>query len=102
MLSGTRANIAIKVYGTDLEKMFAIANQIKNQITDVEGLVDLSVEQQVSIPHIVIKPNRDMLAVYGISLNEFSEFIDVAFAGEKISDVYEGAQSFDLILRYDD
>ncbi len=102
MLSGTRANIAIKVFGTDLEKMFSIANQIKNEISEVEGLVDLSVEQQVSIPHLVIKPNRNLLAQHGIALNDFSEFIDVALAGEKVSDVYEGSQSFDLILRYDD
>ncbi len=102
MLSGTRANIAIKVYGTDLDKMFSIANQVKANITDVEGLVDLSVEQQVQIPHLVIKPNRELLARYGISLNDFTEYIDVAFAGEKISDVYEGSQSFDLILRYNE
>lgn len=102
MLSGTRANIAIKVYGTDLEKMFSIANQVKTTIADIEGLVDLSVEQQVQIPHLVIKPNRELLARYGISLNDFTEYIDVAFAGEKISDVYEGSQSFDLILRYDE
>ena len=102
MLSGTRANIAIKVFGTDLHKMFSLATQIKNDITGIEGLVDVNVEQQVEIPQLQILPKREMLKQYGIPLNEFAEFIDVAFAGEKISEVYEGNMSFDLILRYND
>ena len=100
MLSGTRANIAIKVFGTDLQKMFSLANQIKSNITDVEGLVDVNVEQQVDIPQLQIKPRREMLKQYGIPINQFSEFIDVAFAGEKVSEVYEGNMNFDLLLKY--
>ena len=102
MLSGTRANIAIKVFGTDLQKMFSLATQIKSNISDIEGLVDVNVEQQVEIPQLQIKPKREMLKQYGIPINEFSEFIDVAFAGEKVSEVYEGNMSFDLVLRYND
>jgi CzcA family heavy metal efflux pump len=102
MLSGTRANIAIKVYGTDLHKMFSLANQIKSDISGIEGLVDANVEQQVDIPQLQIKPKREMLKQHGIPVNEFAEFIDVAFAGEKVSEVYEGNMSFDLILRYRD
>lgn len=102
MLSGTRANIAIKIFGTDLNRMFAISNQIKREIEGIEGLVDLSVEQQIEIPQVQIKPKRHMLNRYGITIGEFNEFIDVAFAGEKVSDVYEGAKTFDLILRFDD
>lgn len=102
MLSGTRANIAIKIFGTDLNRMFAISNQVKANIEGIEGLVDLSVEPQVEIPQIQIKAKRDMLARYGISMSQFTEFIDVAFAGEKVSDVYEGSQSYDLVLRYDE
>jgi CzcA family heavy metal efflux pump len=102
MLSGTRANIAIKVFGTDLQKMFSLANQIKSTISDIDGLVDLNVEQQVEIPQLQIKPKREMLKQYGIPINEFAEFIDVAFAGEKVSEVYEGNMSFDLVLRYND
>jgi len=101
MLSGTRANIAIKLFGTDLGQLFTIANLIKTNIEGVEGLVDLSVEQQIAIPQVQIKPKRDMLARYGIPLNDFTEFIDVAFAGEKVSEVFEGNRSFDLIVRYD-
>ena len=101
MLSGTRANIAVKLFGSDLDRLFTYANQIKSSIEGIEGLVDLSVEQQIEIPQIQIKPNRDMLAKHGITLNQFSEFIDVAFAGEKVSEVFEGNRSFDLIVRYD-
>ncbi len=102
MLSGTRANIAIKLFGTDLSKMFSLANQIQRNIKDIEGLVDISVEQQIEIPQVQIKAKRHMLAKYGISIGQFAEFIDVAFAGEKVSQVFEGNKSFDLVLRYND
>ncbi|MFO7933409.1 MAG: efflux RND transporter permease subunit [Bacteroidales bacterium] len=102
MLSGTRANIAIKVFGTDLQKMFIIANQIRSGITGIEGLVDVNVEQQVEIPQIQIRPKREMLKQYGIPLNQFAQFVDVSMAGEKVSEVYEGNMSFDLLLKYDD
>ena len=102
MLSGTRANIAIKLFGTDLNKLFSISNQIKSKIEGIEGLVDLSVEQQVEIPQIQIKAKRELLNHYGIAIGEFNEFVDVAFAGEKVSDIYEGAKTFDLIVRFDD
>lgn len=101
MLSGTRANIAIKIFGTDLNKLFTISNQIKNEIQNIDGLVDLSVEQQVEIPQVQIKAKRDILNHYGITIGEFNEFIDVAFAGEKVSEIYEGNKTFDLILRFD-
>jgi CzcA family heavy metal efflux pump len=102
MLSGTRANIAIKIFGNDLNKLFTLSNEIKTKIQNVEGLVDLSVEQQVEIPQIQIKAKRDVLNQYGITIGQFNEFVDVAFAGEKVSEIYEGNKTFDLILRFDD
>jgi CzcA family heavy metal efflux pump len=102
MLSGTRANIAIKIFGPDLGKLFSLSNQVKNTIDGTVGLVDLSVEQQVEIPQVQIRANRDMLNKYGITVGEFAEFTDVAFAGEKVSEVYEGNQRFDLVLRFDE
>lgn len=102
MLSGTRANIAIKIFGTDLNKLFTLSNQIKNEIQNIDGLVDLSVEQQVEIPQVQIKAKRDILNHYGITIGEFNEFIDVAFAGENVSQIYEGAKTFDLVLKFDD
>lgn len=102
MLSGTRANIAIKIFGNDLNKLFTLSKEIKSHIEHVEYLVDLSVEQQIEIPQIQIKANRNMLNHYGITIGDFNEFIDVAFTGEKVSEVYEGAKTFDLILKFDD
>jgi CzcA family heavy metal efflux pump len=99
MLSGTRANIAIKLFGNDLNRMFATANQIKTAIIDVEGLVDVNVDQQIEVPQIQIRANRNMLAQYGITIGQFNEFVDIAFAGEKLADIYEGQQKFDLVLR---
>ena len=101
MLSGTRANIAIKIFGTDLNKLFSLSNQIKNEIEGTEGLVDISVEQQVEIPQIQIKAKRDLLNHYGITIGTFNEFIAAAIAGEKVSEIYEGAKTFDLIVRLD-
>lgn len=102
MLSGTRANIAIKIFGNDLNKLFTLSNQIKNEIQNVEGLVDVSVEQLIEIPQVQIKAKRDMLNHYGITIGEFNEFIDVAFAGEIVGQIYEGNKTFDLILRFND
>ncbi|MFT4685648.1 MAG: CzcA family heavy metal efflux pump [Neolewinella sp.] len=102
MLSGTRANIAIKIFGTDLSKMFSLSNEIQEAITPIPGLVDISVEQQIEIPQLQIKPKRDLLNYYGIPIGDFNEFVDVAFAGEKVSEIYEGTRSFDLVLRYDE
>lgn len=99
MLSGTRANIAIKIFGTDLNRMFTVGNQIKGAISAIEGLVDVNVDQQVEIPQIQIRANRDLLAAYGITVEQFNHFVDVAFAGEKLAEIYEGQRSFDLILR---
>lgn len=102
MLSGTRANIAIKIFGSDLGKLFIKANEVKSKIESIEGLVDLSVEQQIEVPQISIEPNRTMLAKYGISLHDFMEHIDMAYAGEKVGQIYEGQKSFDLVVRYDE
>ena len=100
MLSGTRANIAIKIFGPDLNKLFSTGNQIKRQIESIPGLVDLNVEQQIEVPQIRILPNRIMLAKYGIRLGDFMDYIDVAFAGERVGQVFEGQRSFDLVVRY--
>jgi CzcA family heavy metal efflux pump len=99
MLSGTRANIAIKIFGTDLNKMFALGNQIKSSITDIEGLVDVNVDQQIEIPQLQIKANREMLAYYGITIEQFNAFVDIALGSEKQADIYEGQRRFDLVLR---
>lgn len=99
MLSGTRANIAIKIFGEDLSKLYALSKQVSQEIEGIAGLVDLSVEQQIEIPQIQIKAKREMLSFYGITVNEFNETVDVAIGGEKVSDIYEGSRTFDLVVR---
>lgn len=102
MLSGTKANIAIKLFGDDLNKMFSLGNQIKGAISGIPGIADLNVEQQIERPQLKITPKREMLAKYGITLPEFSEYINVALAGEVVSQVYEKGKSFDLIVKVQD
>ena len=99
MLSGTKASIAIKLFGDDLNKMFMYANQIKSAISDVEGVADLNVEQQIERPQLKIIPKREMLAKYGISLPAFGEFVEVNMAGATVSQVYEQGKAFNLIVR---
>jgi len=101
MLSGTRASIAIKLFGPDLAGMYRLANQVKGEIEQVPGLVDLNVEQLVEIPQVQIRPRREMLARYGIPANEFTHFVETAIAGRKVAEVYENNLNFDLVLRYD-
>jgi CzcA family heavy metal efflux pump len=102
MLSGTRANIAIKIFGSDLSTLFALSNQVKSAIEGTDGLVDLSVEQQIEIPQVQLKARREMLTKHGITVGEFTGFVDAAFAGERVGDIYEEEKRFDLILRFDD
>ena len=99
MLSGTQANIAIKLFGDDLNRMFQLGNEIKQEIQDVPGVADLTVEQQIERPQLVIKPRREMLARYGITLPQFAEFVNACLAGEAVSQVYEQGKSFDLVVR---
>ena len=101
IISGTRANIAIKVFGDDLNDMYRVGNQIKSAVSDVEGLVDVNVEQQVEVPQIPIRADRDKLAWYGITVEEFNHFVDVALGREKLCDIYEGPRRYDLVLCMD-
>ena len=102
MLSGTKANIAIKLFGSDLNKMYEVGQKIKTSISGVEGIADINVEQQVERPELNITPKREMLARYGISLPEFAEVVRVMMEGEVVSTVYEGNRSFDLTLKVND
>lgn len=102
MLSGTKANIAIKLFGDDLNRMFALGNEIKDKIQDVEGVADLTVEQQIERPQLTITPRREMLARYGITLPQFAEYVNACLAGEAVSQVYEQGKSFNLTVRMRD
>jgi len=102
MLSGTKANIAVKLFGDDINDLYRIANDIRYQISDIEGIGDLNVEQLIETPQIKIKANREMLARYGIPINNFNSFINYAIGGQSVSDVFEEEKRFPLVLRYND
>ncbi len=102
MLSGTKSQIAIKLFGEDLNRMYAIGTEIKNRASGVAGVADLNIEQQIERPQIHIVPRRDLLARYGITMPEFIEFINVAMAGEVVSQVYDESRTFDLTVRVKD
>lgn len=102
MLSGTKSQIAIKLFGEDLNRMYKIGTEIKNRASNVKGIADLNIEQQIERPQIHIIPRRDLLARYGITMPEFIEFINVAMAGEVVSQVYDESRTFDLTVRVKD
>jgi len=101
MLSGTQANIAVKIFGTDLYRLRTIATDVSRQMESVEGIVDLSIEQQQNVPQVQIRPNRRALSRYGLTIQDLAEMVDVAFAGEVVSQIQEGDKMFDLVVRFD-
>lgn len=101
MLSGTRANIAIKLFGDDLQTMYSFANKTRDAIKDIEGIADLNVEQQVERPQLQIRPRREMMARYGMTMPEFKNAVSVLLDGVEVSDVYEGNRAFPLTLKMD-
>jgi CzcA family heavy metal efflux pump len=100
MLSGTRANIAVKLFGSDLHQLRISANQIELEMQKIQGVADLSIDQQVDIPQVRIRTNRKKMALYGLSAGDIDEMIDIAFLGVKTSQIYEGENQYDLVVRY--
>lgn len=101
MLSGTRASIAVKVFGADLHELRSLAGNIQGLMESVPGVVDLAVEQQADVPQLRIYGDRWALATYGLTPGDLAEAIDVAFAGEVVSQIREGEEVYDLTVRYD-
>jgi CzcA family heavy metal efflux pump len=101
MLSGTRANIAIKIFGNDLHELRRVGTQVKDVAASVRGAVDVALEQQADIPFVMVKFRRDSIARYGLTIREVSEAIETAFAGSAVSRVLEGQATFGLVVRFD-
>ena len=101
MLSGTRANIAIKIFGNELPRLFELGKKVESNIKDISGIADVSVAQQIEVPQIRITPKMQVLAAYGMTVGNLMEQVEIAFAGEKAGEIYEGQQYFDLIVRFD-
>lgn len=102
MLSGTRANIAIKILGPDLQRLYEVGKNVEQAIKPIPGLADVAVAQQIEVPQIRIKPKRQMLSAFGMTVGDFMEQVDIAFAGEEAGEIYEGQKYFDLVVRYQD
>jgi len=102
LLSGVRAQIAVKLFGNDLNVLRAKASEIENAMASVDGVVDLQVEKQVLVPQIRVQPNREALARYGLSVGALTEMLETALNGRVVSEVLEGQRTFDLLVRYDE
>jgi len=102
MISGTRANIAVKVYGADLRELRRLGEAVRGQMEGVPGVVDLAVEEQANLPLATVRFKRDALASYGLTVRDLAETIETAFYGRTVSRVLSGAYAFDLVVRYPD
>jgi len=100
MLSGTRASIAVKLFGPDLPTLRRLAQEIEAQMAEVRGVVDLAVEPMVNTPQIAIRFDREAMALYGVTAGQLARTVDVAFNGEVAGRVLEGQQAFDIVVRY--
>ncbi|HEY5923624.1 MAG TPA: efflux RND transporter permease subunit [Kofleriaceae bacterium] len=100
MLSGTRAGIAVKLFGEDLFTMRLYAEQIRRVMEQVEGAVDVAIEQQIDIPQIVVDFDLDRVARAGTHRGELAETMEVALAGKKVTQVLEGQRTYDVVVRY--
>ncbi len=102
MLSGTRASIAIKIFGDDLNQLRTSAEQVKTVMAAVAGVVDLSVEQQVDVPQLSITFDREAIARYGLRSGELAEIIETAYAGSKVTLLLQEQRTYDVVVRYGD
>lgn len=101
MLSGSRSNIAVKIFGPDLGELRRLTASVKSVVQEIPGAVDVTDEQQTDIPFLTVRFNRAALAQHGLSMREVSEAIEVAFSGMPVDRVQQGQASFDLVLRFD-
>lgn len=99
MLSGTESAIAIKIFGPDLNELLKLGKAVSEQAADVEGVVDVNVEQQVQRPSVELRPRRELMAKYGITNAQFIECVNVALSGVIVSHVYDEGMSYDVTLR---
>jgi cobalt-zinc-cadmium resistance protein CzcA len=99
LIAGVKSDIAIKVFGSDLDKLFAKGNEIKSLIRGIDGLVDIKVEQTVGMPQLLVKYNRGKIAQYALNISEVNTVLNTAYAGGYAGVVYEGEKKFDLVVR---
>lgn len=101
MLSGTRSNIAVKIFGDDLRTLRTIARQVEAAMRDIPGVVDLATEQQTDIPTVSVRFNREALARYGLPAGAAAEALRTVFLGREVGSILEGQVAFPLVVRYE-
>lgn len=101
MLSGTKSQIAIKIFGDDLNRLYSIGRKVKSEISEIPGIVDVNIEQQVERPQLLITPKRELMAAYGVKMSDLKRIISVAIGGQAVSQVYEDGQPYDLTVILD-
>lgn len=102
MLSGTRANIAVKIFGDDLQRLRRLGQAVRDAMAQVPGVVDLAIEQQTDLPILHVQLNRKQIARVGLTVGQVAEALETAFLGKTVSRILEGQRSFDLVVRYED
>ncbi len=102
LLSGTRANIAVKVFGPNLLELRRLGGLVRDTMASVAGVVDLQLEQQSEVPQLRIDPDRGALARVGLMVGDLARFIDVALGGEPVSQVLEGGRTYPIVVRLPD
>lgn len=102
MLSGTQAQIAVKIFGSDLDRLYDLGRRVQTAAKKVPGVVDVNLEQQVRRPELIIRPRREILARYGITMQAFNRAVSTAIAGKRVSQVYEGGLPYDITLLADE
>ena len=102
MLSGTQSQIAIKIFGPDLDRLFSVGNSVRNVVAAVPGVVDPNIEQQMQRPQLDIRPRRALLARYGITMADFRSVVETAIGGKVVSQVYKDDVPYDVTLILDD
>ncbi len=101
MMSGSESQIAIKLFGDDLNRLFSTGNRIKSIISSVPGIFDANIEQQVERPELIITPKRGLMAAYGVKMSDFNKIVSTAIGGQAVSQVYEDGQPYDLTVILD-
>lgn len=99
LLAGVRAELAIKVFGDDFDQLIELGNQIEKAITNVEGIADIAVEQTTGLPIMTIKPKREVLLQYGLSIKEIQDQLSIALGGQVAGQFYEGDRRTDIVVR---
>ncbi len=101
LISGVRSDIAVKIYGEDMDVLNRKAHQIKKAIENIEGVGDISVEKTAGLPQMLVKYDRNKLSKYGLNINDLNNIISMGFAGKSTGSVFEGEKRFDLVVRLD-